>query len=258
MKKAHGSPWVRALVLFTFLGIPVIAPAIDVGDPIYRGDLNKNSRLEIIYERYDREAELEFSALGGKDTEQANADVDLLYLRWTLLQWDSVAAHLDLGVLDDDEADSTPLLLGTGLRFRAYQSDRIQVSLFTAGHYIPNYDLEDRTLINDNGQPIEFSGDREFYEVSAGALVSFPTPIDHTTLIPYAGVAYSVLGGASDFNLSSQALGLSIDTDVDIEEDSPILVVVGLSCLIREGFSARIEGRLAGDESISGSFGFAF
>jgi hypothetical protein len=81
------------------------ADAIDVGDPVYQDNFSGSFRVEVLYENFDRDVELDFDDItvtgpGGSltidgDRQTDGADTDLYVLRGTFLPSTSTAVYGD-------------------------------------------------------------------------------------------------------------------------------------------------------------------
>lgn len=241
--------------------------AVDVGDPIYKKDVEGRFRCELLYEQYDRDMKIEYDditlsgprgqATGAIDDETDGADEDLFILRLSFLASDKVALYLDAGVLDDDEAESTPFIVGGGGRLLAYEKGVIRLNMVAFGHYVPPFDIEDDDTDSDLGR-VEGTGEIDYYEVGAGMILSGDVDLGAgIKLAPYGGVLLSALRGSADLEVDFPDYAVTAKTSADIEEDDPLSGVAGIS-LLKDGYSLRVEGRFIGDSSVSVAVGAAF
>jgi len=242
--------------------------AMDVGDPVFKQDVPSGIRLEVIYEDYDRDAELDyenvtFSGPGGSfsispEDSESSTESDVVTLRGTFFTSEKVSVFGDFGLLDDEDGEDLATVLGGGVRVLAYQKDQIRLTVFGTAHYVLPYDIESDEFDPDDG-PIESTGEVDYYELTAGALLSGDIKLDdHTTLVPYISPALSILRGDIDAELNYPALGVNGDIDIEIEEEDPFQLVIGGSLLFLDNWSIRVEGRVIGDSSVSGALGVAF
>ncbi len=246
----------------------VSAMALDVGDPVFKKDVSGNLRLEVMYEKFDRDVvgkydDLTVSGPGGTIVTSVadldtSTDSDIVSLRGTFFASDAVSFYVDGGVSDEEDAEDTVFVLGGGIRVLAFEKDKVRLTVFASGHYVPEYDLESSEYDPVNGQ-IFSSGTLSYYELAAGVLLSGDIKLDeHTTFIPYLGPAVSILDGDIDVNVNFEDRGVVGDTKADVEEDDLVQLVLGGSLLFLDNWSIRVEGRLIGDSSVSGALGVAF
>ncbi len=251
------------------VGITGVTKAIDVGDPIYKSDVQGDMRVEFIYESYDRDAELnihnfaverpgESITTSREVNETAGADTDLYMARLSWLLSEKMAVYVDAGIDDEDDAEDTPLIFGIGGRLMVMNKSDLQLSVFGNAHYVPPFDLAEDSLDDELGR-VEASGEEEFYEFAAGVLLSGKIALDKgTTLVPYGGLLFSIVRGDLDASFSYPDSSVVVSANTDIEEDDPLVGVVGASLLFRNKYSLRVEGRLIGDSSVSVALGSAF
>ncbi len=210
--------------------------AVDLGDPIYQKDLKGAFRAEVVLEDFNRDVKLDSRHWYGSDSH--GMDLGLYMARVTFPVNNDAAFYLDAGLVNDDDADSTPLTLGLGGRIKIYDQRPIKLSVVGNAHWVPSYDLD------LPGKP-----SNSFYELGAGLLVSGEFATDRRfTLVPYGGLALSVLKGHIDgdgYNTSYHEKSIAVGT-------------LGVSGIINKTFTVRLEGRFIGDSSLSASFGMAF
>jgi hypothetical protein len=257
---------IAAILALCVLTLPVLA--IDVGDPIYKNDVSGKLRIEALYEKYDRDSkvdygELTFTGPGGSltvsgDEETSSAETDRFLLRGTLLSSESVSIYGDIGIVDDTEGEDRAYIIGGGIRTLAYTNDKIRLSIFGAGHYVPPYDAEFNDYDASLGR-MEATCEIDYYELSAGALISGDIVLDEKTkIIPYGGVALSIIRGNLDYTFNFTDVGVTAEGSADVEEDDIVQLILGGSILFNKDWSIRIEARLLGDSSVSGGLGLAF
>jgi hypothetical protein len=248
----------------------MLAPAyaIDIGDPVYKGDVKGNVRVEVIYESFDRDVtftdyKVNATGPGGTVSEEVDdvdtsTEADVLLLRVSFLSSEKAAIYVDGGTFDDDTAEDQPLLLGVGGRLLAFKQGAARINIVASGHMAPSYDVSDEDVDEELGREIA-EGEIEFFEASAGALISGDVALDaKTKFIPYGGLLFSVFRGEFDADFEFPDVNVTASSSADIEEDDPLVAVLGASFVFQENLSIRIEGRVIGDESISGAIGAAF
>jgi len=244
------------------------ALAFDVGDPVYKGDMKGAARVELIYENFDRDAvftdyTLRLQAAGESvsqnvEDDDTSTDSDVLMLRVSLLASEKAAFYFDGGAIDDDRAEDQPLVIGAGGRLLAYQKGAARINIVASGHYVPKYDVEIEGVDDDLGA-VTSNGDVYYYEMSGGVLLSGDVALDSKTkFVPYGGLLLSMLGGDFEAEVSVPDVGVAATSSADIEEDDPLVGVVGASLVFLDNLSIRVEGRLIGDASVSGAFGASF
>jgi len=234
-----------------FCGEPVTGHAFDVGGPVYGKDLQGSLGLELIVEHFDREVKISFDTLGKKETEGLNETV--LMGRFHLSLGKDALLYVDAGLIDDDDAESTPLVIGLGADILVYEQQKLRLNVVAAGHWVPSFDLEEKTRYHF----LHTSGEEEYYELGAGMLVSGNLPFDRQTkVVPYGGIMFSMLRGSVD--VDAHYGPVKHHGSADIEEDNPLVAVAGISLLFQKGFSFRMEARFIGDSSLSVGLGIAF
>jgi len=159
-------------------------------------------------------------------------------------------------VVDDDDADDTPFAVGAGAQFKVYDERNLRVNFVAQGHWVPSYDFsEHHTSPHDINYNLE--GEKDYYELGAGMLVSGTARIDRQAkLIPYGGLMVSMLRGSGD--IEAHDLGYVFDGSLDIDEDQPVVAVAGIAFVLQQNITLRLEGRFIGDSSISAGIGVAF
>jgi hypothetical protein len=227
------------------------ARAIDLGDPLYAPDVEGKSRLEILYEYYDREAAFDDLTLtvegpGGTGStttdldDEAEADQDLYTLRWTPMIRDRSAFYVDAGLVDHEDGDDLGYGVGAGARYLAAKQGRLRINIVGALHYVPPFDIE-----NDDVRT-----ELSYWEASGGVLASGLIDLDpKTAFVPYGGVVFSMVDGEVESEVDLGDAVARGEANFE-EEDLPILVVGG-TLLFNKKISVRAEGRLIGDESFS-------
>ncbi len=263
MKSNYG---LAAAVLTVVFVVPALA--FDLGDPIYKGDVKGNVRVEVIYENFDRDAvfsdyKITAEGPGGTVSEEieesdTSTESDVLMLRLAWLASEKATIYVDGGALEDDTAEDQPFVFGAGGRYLAYQQGVARISIVASGHMVPSYDVEDDDFDEDLGRTIG-EGEINYYEASAGALLSGDIALDpKTKFVPYGGLLFSVLGGEIDADFQFPDVDVTASSSADIEEDEALVAVLGASLVFQENLSIRIEGRLIGDASVSGGIAAAF
>lgn len=81
---------------------------------------------------------------------------------------------------------------------------------------------------------------------------------EKTTLVPYGGIMAFLLRGNVDAQVEFTDANITADANVDVQEDEPIVLLLGTSLLFQECFSVRVEGRLIGDSSVSAGVSMVF
>ena len=252
------------------LTVVIVAPAFafDLGDPIYKGDVKGNVRVEVIYENFDRDAvftdfKITAEGPGGTvsdevDESDTSTDSDVFMLRVAWLATEKATVYVDGGTVEDDLAEEVPLVFGAGGRVLAYQQGVARISVVASGHMVPAYDVEDEDVDAELGRET-LQGELSYYEASAGALLSGDIALDaKTKFVPYGGLLFSVLGGDIDADIQFPDVSVTTTSSADIEEDDALVAVLGASLVFQENLSIRVEGRLIGDASVSGGIAAAF
>lgn len=240
--------------------IPLNSHALDIGAPLYEKDAKGDLRLEMVVERFDRDVETELAfdrdASLLDESYEDGMDQTVFMGRLYLPLSPEGVLFVDAGVIDDDTADDTPLVVGLGAQIRIYDERAIRVNFVAEGHWVPSYDFsEHRTSPRNVSYTLE--GDKDYYELGAGLLVSGRADIDRQArLIPYGGIMLSMLKGSGD--IEAHDIGYVFDGSLDMEEDQPVVAVAGVALLLQRSICLRLEGRFIGDSSISAGIGVAF
>lgn len=252
--------WWIGLGVITALA-PMRANALDIGAPIVQKDLKGDLRLELIVERFDREAETKLAFDDASFLDQTSTD-GMDQTVWMARLHVPFAKNGDLffdaGMLDDDAADDTPFIIGFGLQQMIHDQGGLRINLVAHGHWVPSYDFSERHT-GPYGVRYTLSGEKDYYELGAGMLVSGTAQIDRQAkLIPYGGIMFSVLRGSGDVEARDPDFAYSIDGTLDLDEDQPVVGVAGIALILARNITLRLEGRFIGDSSISAGMGVAF
>ncbi len=249
-----------------------ITLAIDVGDPVYKKDVDSwdNNRVEVLYEKYERDINIKFGEItasgpggqvsgpGGED--QSNTlDQNLFVLRLNLLPTERVTFYLDAGVVDEKDQESTVTIVGGGARTLVYEQAKMRLNALATVHYVPSFDIKDIDASDPDLGPGKITGEADYYEIGAGMILSANLALGaNRKIIPYGGILFSLLRGTVDYKYDYPDTAVTAKGSADPEEDSPVVLVAGASLLFHENLSLRIEGRIVGESSVSAAFGFAF
>ena len=256
----HKGIWSAIGMLAIMVSVPLNLHALDIGAPIFEKEIKGDLRLEMIVEGFDREVEtdLEFDDDASllDDSYEDGMDQTVVMARLHLPISPEGVLFFDVGIVDDDTADDTPFVLGLGAQLKVYDKRSLRVNFVAEGHWVPTYDFsEHRTSPYDIRYTL--TGDKDYYELGAGMLVSGSAAIDRQAkLIPYGGLMLSVLRGSGD--IEAHDLGYVFDGSLDMDEDRPVVAVAGLALLLQKSITLRLEGRFIGDSSISAGIGLAF
>lgn len=245
------------------------ARAGDLGDPVYRSDVSGKVRFEILYEKYEREAEESFGDLTYKfptetivvpGSEQTfEFDEDFYIGRLSYLAGDRAAVYVEGGAVDDSVADETGYVIGGGARWKAFEKKHIRINVVASGRQVSSLEAGG-SGVSDNLGPYTYSTELEYFEASGGFVISGDAVLDpKTRLEPYGGLLYSVIRGDLKDGRTDYPESEAVRTySADIEEDEPIVAVAGVTLIFEKRFSIRFEGRLIGDTSYSTALGAAF
>lgn len=255
----------RPAKMITLIGVllvgflPVNGYAFDCGDPVSEKDIKGDVRLELIVENFDREAENKISfddasALDESYTKGMDQTAFMARIHLPLAR--NATVFLDAGILDDNDADSAPVVIGAGTQIPFYDKKGLQLNFTANAHWVPNYDFEE-THTNRNLR-YTLSGEKGYYELGAGMLMSGDVVLDkQSKIIPYGGIVLSLLRGSGDIEALVDGYHIS-DGDLDLTEDGALVGVLGVAFLLQKSFSFRLEGRIIGDSSLSAAMGIAF
>lgn len=256
---------IAAVMVFLCLGTPVMA--IDVGDPVYYATLGeRENRLEMIYESYDRDivaqdVEITVPGVGvfeeGGEIELGGADVDIIALRFTGLTMERAAIYGTVGILDADDVEGTPYLVGIGGRVIIHEGQALNLSLVGAFNYVPEIKSEYSDFDPDLGGQGTAEEEKEFYEAAVGLILSgVAGKNERLAVIPYAGILASIIRGDGDAKVSYPDGDFQVSAD--FEEDEIPVGVAGVSLVFDKSVSVRGEARFLGDSSFSVGVGAAF
>jgi len=250
-----------AIGLATLLAyMPLDLHALDIGAPLYEKDTKGDLRLEMVVERFDRDVETELAfdrdASLLDEAYDDGMDQTVFMGRLHLPISTEGVLFVDFGIVDDDTADDTPFVVGLGAQLRIYDEGTLRVNFVAEGHWVPSYDFsEHRTSPRNVSYTLK--GDKDYYELGAGLLVSGRADINRQArLIPYGGIMLSMLKGSGD--IEAHGIGYVFDGSLDMEEDQPVVAVAGVALMLQRSITLRLEGRFIGDSSISAGIGVAF
>lgn len=243
MPRAPSSRRQAGIIIAALLGAGP-ALAVDIGDPLYTGSFAEAStRVEGIIEKFDRDD-------GTQDFDFSGTQFYIA--RLTLMQGDRQHAYVNAGWVDDDDADEAPVLLGVGAKRQLAHTEYVRIHAAGAVNYVPRYDTSRRGASGAS----RTSGDLHYGEASAGVLVSGAIDVREQIFL-YGGLLASVLRGEATTRTVDGAGGTT-RTDTDLEEDVPVVGVLGLVMVYPDNLTIRVEGRLLGDSSFSFAAGVAF
>ncbi len=244
----------------------------DLGDPVYRRDTGRTFRQELLYERFDRnidDTSISFvihdsgGSFGGSLSPDPDvivrtaADVSLARSTWYLSEYFSV--YGDLGAYNEDSSDAkSSLLVGGGVRTVFLDAEPVVLSLQGHTHYCPGYDVSLRG--DESGVGSYYSeGDVELFELGGaliGALVI--EPADSLTTVYYVGGGVSIFHSQADLHAVYPDSGFSADMRIKLRQESPFVLIGGVSLIMYERFSIRTETRIGYESSLTAALGFLY
>lgn len=215
--------------------------AMDNGAPIFLDNQEGALRLEVIYDRYNRDVKV------GSLKDDMDQDVYLLRLN---IANELAVTYFDVGTLNDDRKDgATPAVVGGGVYYSMYESDYLRLNALVNGHYVPKYDTK------SGG----YKGELDYYEFAAALVLSGKIELMNGGLFisPYAGGGYSLLRGTYKVKVEPPVDGVS-KLSLDLEERDPVVGMVGVAVVFSDRVSARLEYSFLSDSSISAAVGVSF
>jgi len=230
--------------------------------------LIKNARVELIYEKYDRDVKFsnaQFTAAGPGGVfpfthpgHSASQKEDRLMARFGFPVGNTVILQLDAGVTDSEESEDLVGILGGGIRVHAYESDTVDASIFALAHYVPEIEYKWSTTDSTLGRAFS-TQEESYWEASGGFLLSRAFALEkESTLTPYGGIMISVFQGDEDWTALYPDTGLIEKGSGDLEGDGVFSVLGGLAFMFNPALSVRVEGRFVNRTSISAALAMSF
>lgn len=253
------------LLIFALLAPP--AAAFDVGDPwFYEPWEGPTQRVEFVYESFSRNTRLQFDAplLGTPATGPTMIGVappevggseggDVFLFRWAYLPIEMVATQLDIGFIGGSEEEDSSLILGGAARVLLIENGPFQLSGQLDGHYIPSVE-ESGSGFSSTAGPYQFVGEYRVHEFGFSLLGSMTTQVSQNVrAMTYGGPRVSTYRGRYESHADYSDTGERLWLNGDTKEESVFGLVLGTRIDLGQHFSARVEGRLVEEESISGS-----
>jgi hypothetical protein len=245
------------------------AQAMDVGDPVFKGDVEGAVRAEVVFENFDRDLTYDYGDIkitaggitdvipAGEDPTES-PDEDLYVVRVSLLNWDQATLYANAGLVDEDDADGAVYLVGLGGKALLYELDDARFTGFAQVNYVPAFDVSQSESDPDLG-PGRSSGEAEYYELAAGVLASAEFELTkEASVIPYAGVSLSMVQGSLDIKSEFPAAGVTMEASADLEQDEWFDAIVGATVMCQRKYLLRLESRLIGETSYSVALGTTF
>lgn len=240
------------------------AIAFDVGDPTFPTLAEPSTRFEIIYESMSRDVWMGIdrprlqTSPGGPiaiaTSEPARIDgteeADLLTARWVHHPISYFSAQFDLGLAGDSSGDDTQFVIGGAIRTLLTESGPFQLVSHIDAHFVPQFQTYDTGTSVTRGAFVSH-GDYDAYEYGAALLASMTSTTDNgyvTTV--YGGPRLSVYRGEMR-SFADFANGDRMWIDGIVKQASPFGVVIGTRFHWGETWSARVEGRLVEEQSLS-------
>jgi len=257
-------------LLITLLSLSAsFSLAIDAGDPLYLGDIERPFRQEVFFERFNRyskvrSVEFEFfdpsgtfsGAIEDNDSVKSAANVLISRSSWHLS--DYFALYSDIGNINEDGGGTDPgIIVGGGVRTILLDANPVKFTLLFNGHYVPGYDISYR----GNGPLGRSIGEGEigYWEGGIAVLGSIVLePSDRLKMSQYLGFSASVLRTHADLFTSYPDSGASSKLEMKFREKNPVSLIAGTSLYYWETVSGRIEVRIGAERSLSAGLGMAF
>ncbi len=223
-------------------------------------------RIELIYERYNRDVELSggrFSATGPAATvpfvlpnRSALQEEERVSARLHFPTGRKIDVYLDAGMSKPEGSEGVVPIFGGGIRLLAYKGRSFDASIVGFGTYVPKIEYKASTLDPSLGN-IESEQEESYWEAGIGLELhrSF-TLKKGFRFKPFGGFAVSFLRGDEDFLDRYTNLGVTVIGTANLEEDGLLSLYGGFSFLLNRKFSLRIEGRFVNQTSLSAGLAF--
>lgn len=258
---------IPALVTLRLLSLLLAATAqgFDVGDPSFSREGDKTERLEVFAEWMNRDIELEFDRLligtpasgpiGVTSTAPPSVgsdfDADVVYLRYTSYPTDLVALHFDVGFGGETSAGEQVVVLGGAVRGLLVENGPFQVTAQVDAHFVPEFRVRNAGFDSVLGTYTE-QGEEDTYEYGFSLLGSMTAEWGEAgKLIFYLGPRLSAFRGEFSSVVDLHDTGDRLWLSGVAEQANLFGVVVGSRVEFNETWSARIEGRVGSESSLS-------
>lgn len=242
---------------------------LDGGAPLYRLEDAAILHAEVLYNQYDRKVEaaidkvtltapsLPPATVFNPDAPDIDGAMAIAMVRLNLLLSERFTLYGDAGSASGD-AMTSATVFGAGLRYGLIENESIRFSFVTAFHLVPSHDV-DLSYANGTNAPIAMTGQRDFFEVGIGIIGSGEYELaPDVLLMPYGGIALSLLRGSVDYSHEYEASGLTESGSGDIQEDSPMSITAGLSLQMSKRFTVHLEGSFMDGTSVGAGVGILF
>lgn len=248
--------------------MPCYALAFDVGDPTFRlTEEDPITRVEVFAEWFDRDVDLEYAAprLGTPSTgpqivgtspppRQVTEEADQLFVRWVFQPLPLLSTHFDVGFDGKSSGGDQVVTLGGAARVLLTESGPFQLST----HFVPEFSTYETGTTFSRG-PYVSHGEYEAYEYGAALIGSMTANVtENVELVTYMAPRLSAYRG--DFRAYADFSGTGERMWVDgvAKQSSPFGLAVGSRVAWGKHLSARVEGRFAGETSLTVGLGAAY
>jgi len=240
------------------------ALAVDIGDPLYRGQLNDSPvRVEAIYDNFKRDYKMDgtvsvgthdLGSISGTDS----TDITIYMLRAHLLPSKTLDVYVDGGVIDKkSDYTSQPFIVGGGAKILVTEKEGFSLSALGMAHYVTSYDVKSNGYDQDLGN-YSSAVSANWWEAGVGALAAYDYSLDPKThVIPYAGALVSLWRGNADVDMTYNRYSGAVSGSATLQEDGPLSAILGCS-LLMQTWTIRVEGRFIAEKSVSFGVGKAF
>jgi len=234
------------------------APALDVGPPVYRDDVDARVTVDVVYERLKRDIEQDIAFSDG--TFFAEQEENRIVSRLFFYPAARVTMQVGVGFTDSDNSVDFAPMISAGMQTQLARFGPMVLNGFLGGYYVDEIEYQTPGQLTFGG---EFPGAQRFekyYEVGGALTLSSNYDINSVVrLIPYAGFVASRMEAEGKETFSIVTTGeTQTDTSVDFKDDSPVSAAVGIVLQVRRNFGLRFEGRLIGQSSYSAGVFFSF
>ena len=243
------------------------ASAFDVGDPwFYEPWEGPTQRIEFVYESLSRNLRLQYDApmlgtpaggptmIGVAPPELGVSDeADVLFFRWVCVPTEMVSTQFDIGFTGGEGDEDSSLVLGGAARVLLTEGGPFQLAAQFDGHYIPGIEESGSGVSPING-PYQFVGEYRVHEFGVALLGSMTSQLsDGIRLMTYGGPRISTYQGRFESHADYSDTGERLWLNGETKQESVFGMVVGSRIDLGPHLSARIEGRLIEEQSLSGS-----
>ncbi|MEO0529093.1 MAG: hypothetical protein AAF266_00815 [Planctomycetota bacterium] len=260
------------LVALLALGLTRSGLAYDVGEPSFRTRPNDSFfRFEVFHEWFDRDVDLHVDPpllgtpaagpllIGNQIPPVATTqEADQVFVRWVLQPLPALSAQFDLGSDGESTAGDSVITLGGAARILLTENGPFQLSTQFSAHFVPKFDTYEAGVDPILGA-YEDRGEFKAYEYGAALVGSMTTPLtENSEIMTYLAPRLSAYRGDYESIADLTDTGERLWLSARAEQSSPFGIAVGSRIWWGRHLSARVEGRFAGETSLSAGIGASF